>query len=119
MNEQNFSNHAKFVPLFHAFVIPVLVINLGVHIYSLFKYSMNTPYFVFVGIFSVVLAVALLVLAFLARIFALGRSGSCNPARRALALRKAAARRSDAANRRIHYRPTGLAAIRERCGTLR
>jgi hypothetical protein len=72
MNEQNFSNHAKFVPLFHAFLIPVLVINLGVHIYSLFKYSMNTPYFVFVGIFSVILAVALLVLAFLARIFALG-----------------------------------------------
>ena len=71
MNEQNFSNHAKFVPLFHAFVIPVLVINLGVHIYSFFKYSMNTPYFVFVGIFSVVLAVALLALAFLARIFAL------------------------------------------------
>src|SRR5882724_5470264 len=72
MNEQNVSNHAKFVPLFHAFVIPVLVINLGVHICSFFKYSMNTPYFVFVGIFSVILAVALLVLAFLARIFALG-----------------------------------------------
>jgi Family of unknown function (DUF6526) len=29
MNEQNFANHEKFVPLFHAFVIPVLVINLG------------------------------------------------------------------------------------------
>ena len=72
MSEQNFSNHAKFVPLFHAFVIPVLVINLGVHVYSLFKYSMNSPYFIFVGIFSIVLAVVLLVLAFLARIFALG-----------------------------------------------
>jgi len=27
MNEQNFSNHGKFVPMFHFFVIPVLIAN--------------------------------------------------------------------------------------------
>jgi hypothetical protein len=80
---------------------------------------MNTPYFVFVGIFSVALAVALLALGFLARLLRLGIQHRGNPPRRALALRRAAARRSEAANRRIHYRPTGLAAIRERCGAFR
>jgi hypothetical protein len=72
MNEQNFSNHGKIVPAFHFFVVPVLAINLGAHIYSLFKIPLTTPYFVFIGLFGVVLALALLVLAFLARLFALG-----------------------------------------------
>ncbi len=29
MSEQNFSNHTKFVPAFHFFVLPVLLLNLG------------------------------------------------------------------------------------------
>ena len=72
MSQQNFSNHTRFVPMFHFFVVPVLVINVGLHVYSLFKYPMNSPFTVFVGLFGIVVAVALLVLAFLARLFALG-----------------------------------------------
>ncbi len=29
MSEQNFANHAKYVPAFHFFVLPVLFLNLG------------------------------------------------------------------------------------------
>lgn len=33
MNGQNFKNHGKFVPLYHFFVLPMLIINLGWSIY--------------------------------------------------------------------------------------
>ena len=33
MDEQNFSNHGKFVPAFHFFVLPVLLVNIGWSIY--------------------------------------------------------------------------------------
>ncbi|HEY6129010.1 MAG TPA: DUF6526 family protein [Candidatus Acidoferrum sp.] len=72
MNEQNFSNHAKFVPMFHFFVIPVLVANVIFHAYSLSRYPVWSSYFAFAGIIGLLAAIALLVLAFLARIFALG-----------------------------------------------
>jgi hypothetical protein len=75
MSEQNFSNHTKFVPAFHFFLIPVLLINLGIQIYRViqdFKGGFVTPFFHLIGIFGVLLAAALLVMAFLARIFALG-----------------------------------------------
>ncbi|HEY1422481.1 MAG TPA: DUF6526 family protein [Candidatus Acidoferrum sp.] len=75
MSEQNFSNHAKLVPAFHFFLIPVLLINLGIQIYRViqdFKFGFVTPFFHLIGIFAVLLAAALLVMAFLARIFALG-----------------------------------------------
>jgi hypothetical protein len=71
MNEQNFSNHTKFAPMFHFFVIPVLVANVIFHVSSLSRYPMRSWYFVFAGILGVLVAIALLVLAFLARIFAL------------------------------------------------
>ena len=63
--QQNFKNHAKFVPLFHFFVLPVLLINVGwtirlaVRDYSAFS------------VFRVVLALALFVGFGLARSFAL------------------------------------------------
>jgi Family of unknown function (DUF6526) len=66
MAEQNFANHAKFVPLFHFFVVPVFVINLLVQIYWLKSFR-----FTFAGIFGVLVAAALLVLVFSARLFAL------------------------------------------------
>lgn len=72
MSEQNFANHAKFVPAFHFFLAPVLLINLGVHVYQLFKTPMASTSSVVWGIFGVLLAIALLVMAFLARLFALG-----------------------------------------------
>ena len=62
---QNFQNHAKFVPPFHMFVLPVLLINV---IWSLVELRHGIS---FGSVFSVLLAVALLMLAFCARTFAL------------------------------------------------
>lgn len=66
MAEQNFANHTKFFPLFHFFVLPVLLVNLGVQIYWL-KEFWNT----FRGIFNVLLALALILGFLSARRFAL------------------------------------------------
>ena len=63
--EQTLKNHTKFVPAFHFFVIPVLMANL---IWTA-KQAIQLPR---TGtIIGVATALALLVLAFLARIFAL------------------------------------------------
>ena len=66
MAEQNFANHTKFFPLFHFFVLPVLLANLGVQVYWL-KEFWNT----FRGIFNVLLALALILGFLSARRFAL------------------------------------------------
>jgi Family of unknown function (DUF6526) len=78
MNEQNFSNHMKFVPAFHFFVLPVLLLNLIYSIYNFFSgFRVGTG--AAIGLSAlissriwVLVAAALLVLAFLARVFALG-----------------------------------------------
>lgn len=72
MSEQNFSNHAKLVPIFHFFVMPVLVANVITHIYTFLKFSMGSPRSAVHGLFGVILAVALLFMPLLARMFALG-----------------------------------------------
>jgi Family of unknown function (DUF6526) len=69
---QNFANHGKIVRAFHFFIVPVLAINLVIHIYQLFRLPAFSPLFVWRGIFGVLLAAALLTLAFLGRLFALG-----------------------------------------------
>jgi hypothetical protein len=51
--------------------VPVLLINVGVHVIQLFK-PRWLDVFCGVGIFGVLLAIALLVMAVLARLFALG-----------------------------------------------
>ena len=66
MAEQNLQNHAKFVPAFHFFAVPVFVVNL---VWSFFR--LRTLGFSFAGIFGVLLAGALVVLVFAARLFAL------------------------------------------------
>jgi Family of unknown function (DUF6526) len=66
MAEQNFANHTKFFPLFHFFVLPVLLVNLGIQVYRL-KELWNT----FRGIFNVLLALALIAGFLSARRFAL------------------------------------------------
>lgn len=66
MAEQNFANHGRFLPPFHFFVIPVMVINFFWSIYRWYasRWSLN-------GLESVVVAAAL-VLGFLtARMMAL------------------------------------------------
>jgi hypothetical protein len=66
MAEQNFGNHTKVFPLFHFFVLPVLVINLGVQIYW-----MKVFWFTFTGLFGVLMALALIAGFLSARRFAL------------------------------------------------
>ncbi len=66
MAEQNFANHSKYFPLFHFFVLPVLLINLGVQIYWLTVFWIT-----FSGVFGVLLALALILGFLCARRFAL------------------------------------------------
>src|SRR2546430_9992640 len=66
MEEQNFANHGKFVPTYHFFAVPVFVINFVWSLVRLWKLG-----FSFAGIFGVILAAALVILAFQARLFAL------------------------------------------------
>jgi len=62
---QNFENHAKFVPAFHFFVVPILLLNV---VWSIVRVVRD---FSFATIVSLLVAIALLLLAFTARIFAL------------------------------------------------
>jgi len=66
MPEQNLGNHTRVVPVYHFFAIPVMVINF---VWSLFR--LRTLGFSFAGIFGVLLAAALVVLVFYARLFPL------------------------------------------------
>jgi hypothetical protein len=72
MNEQNFSNHAKIVPAFHYFVGPVLMINVVTHCIALFKSFSAPPGFILLSFLAVLSSIAVLMLAFLVRLFALG-----------------------------------------------
>src|SRR5271167_316933 len=66
MAEQNYENHVKWVPLFHWFVLPMMLINFGWSIYRL-----KTAGFSWDGLVGVLTAAALLMLPILARTFAL------------------------------------------------
>jgi len=62
---QNFANHARFVPVFHFFIAPVLLTNF---IHSLVQLRDGIG---FASVLSVLVAAALLALAFIARLSAL------------------------------------------------
>lgn len=66
MAEQSYANHVRFVPPFHFFAMPILIVNIGWSIYRL-----KTLGLTFEGIFGVLVALALVVLFFSARLFAL------------------------------------------------
>jgi hypothetical protein len=66
MAEQSFSNHTKVFPPFHFFVLPVLLINLGVQIYW-----MKVFWFSLTGVFGVLMALALILGFLSARRFVL------------------------------------------------
>jgi hypothetical protein len=63
---QNFKNHTRFVPPFHMFVLPVLLVNLGWTIRHLVKAGIS-----FESVLGVLMAFALIMLALFARVFAL------------------------------------------------
>jgi hypothetical protein len=62
---QNFQNHARLVPAFHFFVLPVLLVNL-VNSFVALRHGIS-----YRSIFEILLAFALLTLALTARVFAL------------------------------------------------
>ncbi len=75
MNEQNFSNHGKIVPMFHYFVGPVLILNLIHSVLWLFRIRANSAiggHVIGPAILNILVALALLLLSILARNFALG-----------------------------------------------
>jgi Family of unknown function (DUF6526) len=66
MSEQNFANHAKYVPAFHFFVLPVLFLNIG---WSIYRWK--TSLWSIDGAISVLTSVAILVGFLFARLFVL------------------------------------------------
>jgi hypothetical protein len=66
MTEQNFANHTKWVPTYHFFVVPVMVLNFVQSIVRLVQRGFSWD-----GLVGVLTALALLLFVFLARIFAL------------------------------------------------
>jgi hypothetical protein len=66
MSVQSFEHHAKFVPTYHFFVVPVFLVNFLWSLYRLRELGIS-----FQGIFGVILAAAFVVLVFRARMFAL------------------------------------------------
>ncbi len=62
---QNFENHAKLVPAFHMFVLPIFLLNI---IWSIVRVIREPA---FATAVSLLVAIALLLLAFTARVFAL------------------------------------------------
>jgi len=67
MNEpvQTYKNHAKFVPIYHFVAFPILLLNFGWAGYRMFDLGTGD------SIVNALTALALLILFFLARIFAL------------------------------------------------
>lgn len=63
--KQNFSNHTRWVPAFHFVAFPILVLNAGWAIYRLFGGVS------FEAILNLLVAIALLITLFVARVFAL------------------------------------------------
>ncbi len=66
MNEQNFANHGRIVPLYHWFAFGALAVNFAWSLYRLKQAQFSLD-----SIVSALVAAALIVLFFYARIFAL------------------------------------------------
>jgi len=66
MAEQNYANHVKWVPTFHFFVVPVMVLNFVNAIVRVVRHGISWE-----GSVSLLVAFALLIFIFNARLFAL------------------------------------------------
>ena len=66
MKEQTLSNHTRIVPAFHLVALPILVLNLADQIYRLVHFGIS-----FDNIVALLLAIALILVALYARMFAL------------------------------------------------
>lgn len=66
MKEQTFANHSRIVPAFHMVALPILLLNFGYSIYVVVH-----TWFSFGALVSLLVAIALLLVALYARMFAL------------------------------------------------
>ncbi len=66
MKEQNLSNHTRLVPAFHLVALPILLLNFADQIYRLIHLG-----FSFDTVVSLLLSIALILVALYARMFAL------------------------------------------------
>jgi len=66
MTEQNYSNHVKWVPAYHFFVLPIFLLNVTWSLYRLFR-----PGFTLDGLMHLLVSLALAVFVIQARVFAL------------------------------------------------
>jgi Family of unknown function (DUF6526) len=66
MKEQNFSNHNRIVPAFHLVALPILLLNFADQIYRIIHLG-----FSFDTVVSLLLSIALILVALYARMFAL------------------------------------------------
>ncbi len=66
MKEQTFANHTRLVPAFHMIALPILVLNLADQIYRMVRLGIS-----FDSVVSLLLAIALILVALYARMFAL------------------------------------------------
>ena len=66
MKEQSYANHSRVVPAFHLVALPILLLNLGDQIYRLIHLGVS-----FDNIVAILLAIALILVALYARMFAL------------------------------------------------
>jgi hypothetical protein len=66
MQEQNFKNHTKLVPAFHFYTLGILLINFG---WSIYRW--RAAEFSIDGLWGILVAVALFLLAFYTRTFAM------------------------------------------------
>jgi hypothetical protein len=66
MEQQNFKNHTKLVPAFHFYTLGTLLINIG---WSIYRWK--AAEFSIDGLWGILVAVALFLLAFYARTFAM------------------------------------------------
>jgi len=66
LKEQTLSNHTRIVPAFHLVALPILVLNLADQIYRLVHFGIS-----FDNIVALLLAIALILVALYARMFAL------------------------------------------------
>ncbi len=64
---QTYKNHMRFDPLFHFFLIPLLLLNIGYRVYRAIRHWPLEPV---LHIWWIVLSIALLLIAQLARIYA-------------------------------------------------
>jgi hypothetical protein len=102
--EQNYKNHVRLVPLFHYFVLPVLFVNF-VSSVLVVKHAFSAP-----TVIASLTALALILVAFFGRVFAL--TVQTRLIRLEMRLRMQEILPADLRSRILEFRPGQLVALR-------